>query len=145
MPLLGISIDSNQVLPNQTITLINGNNAIYKIVCSALNAKPDVDLFLFDSNSLLPLSNGINNKTAGQCDANNLCTKILQVNFEFNDSSFNNMNSLTCAAVSNNPNVNLTTSIQRSVSVLVITSTTSKLFFHNQNNKKITKKKTLLN
>ena len=118
-------IDNNQVLPNQTISLINGNNAIYKIVCSAVDAKPDVNLYLYDTSTLLPLSNGANNKTAGQCDGNNLCTKILQVEFQFTDSSFNNINSLTCAAISNNPNINLTTSIQRNVTVLTITTTTS--------------------
>lgn len=112
---MSLIVDGIPVQSNDTISL--SSNQTYKFVCTAINAKPDVDLSLYDSNSLLPLSNGANNKSTGFCDANNLCSKILQVDFQFVDPRFNNMSSLTCQANSNNPQVNLTTSIQRNVEI----------------------------
>jgi hypothetical protein len=90
---------------------------VYKMVCTAINSKPDVDLLLYDSNTLLPLSDGLNNKSTGFCDTNDLCTRILQVDFQFADTKFINMTSLTCAARSNDDRVDLFASLQRKVSV----------------------------
>jgi hypothetical protein len=114
------------ILSNQTITLINSNNNVYLITCTSLNSKPDVYLSLFDSNTRLNLANQFNNQTStGYCDAYNLCTKVLQVNFQFTDPRFSNISSITCQANSNDLAVNLTTSIQRNVTVINLTTTTT--------------------
>ena len=122
---MGINVNNVVIESNGTINLINQNNEIHRFVCTALNSKPDVVLSLYDTNTGLPLSDGLNNKSTGFCDSNNLCSQVLQVDFQFTDSRFLNMSSLTCAAVSNNPNVDLTTSIQRNVTILTIPPTTS--------------------
>ena len=122
---MGINVNNVVIQPNGTINLINQNNEIQRFVCSALNSKPDVVLSLFDTNTGIPLSDGINNKSSGSCDPNNLCTQVLQVDFQFTDSRFLNMTSLTCAASSTNNQVDLTTSIQRNVTILTIPPTTS--------------------
>ena len=122
---MGINVNNVIIESNSTINLINQKNEIQRFICSALNAKPDVVLSMYDTNTGLPLSDGFNNKSTGLCDSNNLCTQVLQIDFQFTDSRFLNMTSLTCAAVSNNPNVNLTSSIQRNVTILSISPTTS--------------------
>ena len=98
---------------------------MYILSCISIGSKPDVDLSMFDTNTQLNLANGLNNLTTGYCDLNNLCTKVLQVNFQFTDSRFNNLSSITCLAKSNNIAVNLTTSIQRNVTVISLISTTT--------------------
>jgi len=112
---MSLVVDGLPIQSNDSISL--SFNQTYKFVCSAINAKPDVNLSLYDSTSLLPLSNGANNKSTSFCDPNSLCTTILQVDFQYVDPRFNNMSSLTCLANSNNPQVNLTTSIQRNVAI----------------------------
>ena len=126
-PILGLVVDGKAIQSNETISLVNGPSFTYKIICSSVNSKPDVNLALYDTNSLISLSNGLNNKSSGLCDSNNLCTRVLQVDFQFFDPRLNNMSSLTCAAVSNNPNASLSATLVRSVSVTI--ATTSNLMF----------------
>ena len=114
---MGINVDSDIIQPNDTIYLLNQNNETYRFVCSALNSKPDVVLSLYDTNTGLPLSDGLNNKSTGLCDPNNLCTQLLQVDFQFTDSRFLNMTSLTCSATSTNSQVDLIATISRNVTV----------------------------
>ena len=116
-PILSLTVDGSSIEQNDTINLIVSKDNVYKIVCSSINSKPDVDLLLYDTKTLLPLSNGLNNKSTGYCDSNDLCTRVLQVDFQFTDSKFINMTSLTCAARSNSYEVDLFTSLQRNVSV----------------------------
>jgi hypothetical protein len=107
------------VQDNETI-IFNNITSSYSITCIAVNAKPDVDLSLYDTNTLLPLSNNItNNSITGFCEQEDLCTRILQVNFAFYDRSFINMTSLTCAAKSKDPMVDLSLQISRNVSVIL--------------------------
>lgn len=110
-------VDNVPIKANESISLIVSNITAYKIACSAVNSKPDVDLSIYDTNTLLPLSNGLNNKSTGFCDANNLCTSVLEVDFQVYDSRFYNMTSLTCATRSKNPQVDLSVSTQRNISV----------------------------
>lgn len=114
---MGISLDNDIIQPNDTIYLLNQNNETYRFVCSALNSKPDVVLSLYDTNTNLTLSNGFNNKSSGLCDPNNLCTQVLQVDFQFSDSRFINMTSLSCSAFSTNSQVDLIATTSRNVSV----------------------------
>ena len=125
IPTLSLIVNNNTILSNQTISLINSNNNMYILSCIAISSKPDVDLSMFDINTQLNLANGLKNQTTGYCDSNNLCTKVLQVNFQFTDSRFTNLSSITCLAKSNNIAVNLTASIQRNVTVISLISTTT--------------------
>ena len=126
IPSLSIIVDNIQIQSADTINLINSSSLTYKIACTAVASKPDVDLILVDTYTQISLSNGMNNKSSGSCDTNDLCTKVLQVDFQFSDSQFYNMSSLTCITRSNNPQVNLTTSIARNV--IISNPTTSKLY-----------------
>ena len=121
---MGIFFNNTLVNETQTIHLVNDfSNQTYPIVCASVNSKPDVSLTLFDQTSLRQLSNNINSVSKNSCTGN-LCTNILQVNFQFTDNSFNNMTSLACSAKSSNPNVPLYTAIYRNV----IVQLTSNLF-----------------
>jgi hypothetical protein len=101
--------------PNQTI-LLTKNSTIYTFFCASVNSKPDVNLTLYDSNSLIPLSTPSNSFLENSCNGS-LCTNILRVDFQFTDNSFDNMVSLTCAANSSNALVPLTATISRNVTV----------------------------
>lgn len=93
---------------------------VYQILCTSVTSKPDISLSIYDSNTRLSLSNTQNSITSNSCDSNNLCTNILQVNFQFLDNSFNQMTSLSCTAESKNFLVPLTQTIRRDVNVQVI-------------------------
>ena len=116
-PILSVLVDSVPIKANESINLIVSNITTYKIACSAVNSKPDVDLSIFDTNSLLSLSNGLNNKSYGFCDTKNLCTSVLEIDFQVYDARLYNMTSLTCATTSRNPLVSLSASTQRNISV----------------------------
>ena len=108
----------NNVIVNASQTIIlTKNNQTYTITCASVDSNPDVNLTLFDTNSLISLSTSSNSLLKNSCNSS-LCTNILQVNFQFSDNSFDNMTSLTCAANSSNPLVPLTTSISRNTLVL---------------------------
>lgn len=104
------------VYPNQTINFFK-NNLTYKIVCTSLDSNPNVNLALYDTNSLLSLATSSNSIAQTSCNQTNLCTNILQVNFKFTDNRFDNMTSFTCAANSTNQEVPLFTSITQNVTV----------------------------
>ncbi len=98
----------------------DGLNRTFQIVCSSIKSRPDVALSIFDSDSLLSLSNGQNTIKQGMCEAYNICTEILQINFQFQDNSFNNMKSLTCLANSTNTLIPLISTLSRNVSVKLV-------------------------
>jgi len=115
-------IFSNQLIySNQTISLAkNSSNLIYQITCSSVDSNPDVNLTLYDTNSLISLSNNLNSVVLKTCnDSIHLCSNTLQVNFQFVDNRFDNMNSLTCAVNSTNPQVPLIETISRNVTVKI--------------------------
>lgn len=121
-----IIFNDSLVSQNQTITLTRDlTNQTYKIICSAVNTKPDVSLSLYDTYSSLPLSNSLNSIKQSSCNSNNLCSGILQVNFQFPDSRFDSMSSLSCTATSIDPNIQLIQSISRNTTVYVNLPTTS--------------------
>ena len=112
-------IFNNQIVnSNQTISLTK-NATTYQIACVSIDSNPDVNLSLYDTNSLISLSTSSNSVLQNSCNQTNLCRNILQVNFQFTDNKFDSMTSLTCAANSSNPQVSLSTSIKRNVSVSV--------------------------
>ena len=93
-------------------------NRTYQFACSAINSKPDVSLVLYDTNSMKSLSTGLNSATLDTCDSIlRLCTVILQVNFQFQDNTFDNMTSLTCSANSSDPDVPSYTNTSRNVKI----------------------------
>lgn len=108
--------NNSVVYPNQTIRLVNSNKT-YPIVCSSIGSRPDVTLSLYDTNSLIQLSNNANSIILSTCDTNGVCNEILQVNFKFTDDRFNSMESLSCGTVSKVLSVPLTLSIARNTSV----------------------------
>ena len=113
-------IFNNQVVSsNQTISLTKDltKNSIYQIICASIDSNPDVNISLYDTNSLISLSTSSNSVLQNSCNQPNLCRNILQVNFQLTDNKFDSMTSLTCAANSSNPQVSLNTSISRNVSV----------------------------
>ena len=95
-------------------------NTTYFITCATIKSKPDVNLTLYDTNSMKSLSTGSNSVSSDVCDSYDLCTNILQVNFQFQDNSFDSLNSLTCSANSISSNVPLLVSLQRNVSLTII-------------------------
>ena len=118
---MNIIYNNQLIYSNQTISLAkNSSNLIYQITCSSVNSNPDVNLTLYDTNSLISLSNNLNSVFQKTCnDSIHLCSNTLQVNFQFVDNRFDNMNSLTCAANSANPQVPLIETISRNVTVKI--------------------------
>jgi len=115
-------IYNNQIVnANQTISLTKDltKNTTYQIICASIDSNPDVNLTLYDTNSLIPLSTNSNSFVQNSCNQTNLCRNILQVNFQFTDNKFDSLTSITCAANSSNPQVSLSTSINRNVSVII--------------------------
>jgi len=112
-----IIFNNASVYANQTI-LLTKNSLTYKIICASVDSNPDVNLTLYDTNSLISLSTSSNSILQNSCNSN-LCTNILQVNFQFTDNSFDSMTSLTCAANSSNPLVPLRETISRNVTVIL--------------------------
>ena len=116
---MSILFNKTIVNSNQTILFIkNSAKQTYQIYCSSANSNPDVNLTLYDTNTLIPLSSEFNSFTQKSCNLS-LCLNILQVNFQFTDDRFDNMTSFTCAANSSNPEVPLATSINQNVSVII--------------------------
>jgi hypothetical protein len=118
-----MNIIFNTELTNDSsvLSLTNdGLNRTYQIVCSSIKSRPDVALSIFDSDSLLSLSNGQNTIKQGSCISYNICTQILQINFQLKDNSFNNMKSLTCLANSTDTLIPLVSTISRNVSVKLV-------------------------
>lgn len=112
-------IFNNTVSSNETILLIkNSAKQIYQIYCSSVDSNPDVNLTLYDTSTLIPLSSDFNSFIQKTCNLS-LCINILQVNFQFTDNRFDNMTSFTCSANSTNPEVPLTASITQDVSVVI--------------------------
>jgi hypothetical protein len=114
---MAIFFNSANVLSNQTI-LLTKNSLSYKIICASVDSNPDVNLTLYDTNSLIPLSTSSNSILQNSCNSS-LCTNILQVDFQFIDNRFDSMTSLTCAANSSNSLVPLRETITRNVTVLL--------------------------
>jgi hypothetical protein len=121
-PLLTLLLGSQIVYANQTLNLTKdfSKNTTYLITCASINSKPDVNLALFDTKTNNSLSNKGNTLSSVQCNSFNLCTKLIQVSFQFQDNSFDNLNSITCSANSFNSSVPLSVSLQRNVSLTII-------------------------
>lgn len=107
---------------NETLNLINDKVTVNKISCVSVLSKPDVNLFLFDTESFISLSTGFNYKLSNTCSANQVCTKIYLVNLVFLDGLFDNMKSISCVA--KNYQYGLSAEISRRV-VLKYKSTTT--------------------
>ena len=115
-----IYFNNSLVNDTNTISMVNDfSNQTYQILCAAIGSKPDVVLTLYDKNSLIPLSTTMNSVIRDTCTSMDLCTYILQVNFQFTDNRFNNMTSLACSANSTNVNVPLYSVIYRNTSVAI--------------------------
>jgi hypothetical protein len=114
-----IIFDGQIVNSSQAIELIKDfkSNQTYQIVCAAVNAKPNVNLTLYDTTSMRSLSTSSNSLVQESCGAYDLCTDILQVNFQFQDNSFDNMTSLTCSANSSDLDVPLNSKTSRNVTI----------------------------
>ena len=116
-PLLSIVV--GQTIYNETDIITFNVSMSYQVACLAIDAKPDVNLDLFDSNTLESIGNSSNSATTHSCGANNLCNVIYEVTLVLNPGSpFLTMTSLTCMSKSVLPDINLDYSIQRTVKVL---------------------------
>jgi hypothetical protein len=113
---LSLFLNDRLITEGNSLNLINDQKTVNKIVCISIISKPDVDLFLFDSQSLISLSDGFNYLVLGSCTNTNVCAKIYQVNFVFpSDSKFDNMKQISCSA--NNYQYGLNSKITRSVTI----------------------------
>jgi len=102
------------------------------MACLAVDAKPDVNLEIYDSLTFESLGNSSNSQLTQSCDSNNLCNVVLQINFALTAGSpFLTTTSITCRATSMMPQVNLDTSIVRSVNILYQNQTTVPAAFGN--------------
>ena len=121
-PILALFFDGQLIYANQTLNLTKdfSKNTTYVISCASINSKPDVNLALFDTKTNNSLSNSGNTVYYDQCNSFNLCTKIIQVSFQFQDNSFDSLNSITCSANSLNSSIPLSVSLQRNVSLTII-------------------------
>ena len=118
-----MSLFFNNAITNQTTTINltnDGTNITYQFICSAIGSKPNVNLTIYDSNTLLPLSNSQNSIIFDSCSSINVCTKILQISFQLQGSAFINMTSLSCSANSLNSLIPLYETITRRVQVTSI-------------------------
>jgi hypothetical protein len=121
-PIMVILYNNSEVNSNQT--LVFNKNQIYQIVCSSVNSNPDVSLALYDTDSLIQLSNSVNSYLQS-FNQSNLYTNILQVDLNFTGNTFDNIKSLTCLANSTNMQVPLVQMITRNTTLIVPTITTS--------------------
>ena len=118
-PIMEFFFKNVLVYSNQTITLANNLlNTTYPIICASIDSKPDVNLTVYDTNSLIPLATTSNSVLSKTCKTTNVCTSILLVNFQFTNNLFNYMTSLTCSAISLNPQIPLVSYISRNATVL---------------------------
>ena len=114
-----MSILVGTTLVNQSDTIYLNVSSTYIVTCLAVQAKPDVNLILYDSDSLITLGSSSNSKTTHQCDSNNLCNVIYQVNFlPILNTPLASMTSLTCMASSVLPQIDLNSFIARNVVIL---------------------------
>jgi hypothetical protein len=120
-PVLTLVLGNQSINANQTLNLTKdfSKNATYVISCASINSKPGVNLAVFDTKTNNSLSNSGNTVYYDQCDSFNLCTKIIQVSFQFQDNSFDSLNSITCSANSLNSSIPLSVSLQRNVSLTI--------------------------
>jgi hypothetical protein len=109
----------NNLNTYQTATLIK-NNDTYFFTCNT-DSNPCVNLTMYDTDSMMTLSNysyyyydWINNKCSNSA--------YFSILFNDDDSKFDNLKSITCAASSLNPRVNLTSSIVGNVFVVKLIS-----------------------
>lgn len=116
-PFLSMVVGTSIINQTDTITFNAPGN--YQLACLAVDAKPDVDLDLYDSFSFESLNNGSNTQTTHSCNANNLCNVIFRVDLSFTPASrFLYMTSLSCSSRSRLPQIELDRTITRKVRVL---------------------------
>lgn len=120
-PTLSIIVNNRIINQSDTIDLTVSDQQVYEISCLSVYSKPDVNLELYDTNSLVSLSDGKNSiQSSSSCSpSSQLCSRVLQVNFKLTlTSNFLNMRSLSCTATSVDPQVNLTSTIQRKTNII---------------------------
>jgi len=100
---------------NEAFNLTNDNHTVNKITCVSLKSKPGVNLYVFDQD-FISLSNGYNYNLKESCSTKEVCSKIYEINFVFED-KFQNMQSLTCVA--KNFKHNLTAQITHKTNLLI--------------------------
>lgn len=87
---------------NQAINLTKAaiTSQVLKISCLAINSKPAVNLFLYDTNTLRSLDNGTNSILSTEsCNGKLLCNRVLQVNIDITSlSTLMTLKSISCMA-----------------------------------------------
>ena len=114
-PKLAMYLNGVFVGENEAFNLNNDNHTINKITCVSLKSKPGVNLYVFDQD-FISLSNGYNYNLKESCSAKEVCSKIYEINFVF-ENKFQNMKSLTCVA--KNFQYNLTAEITHRVNLFI--------------------------
>lgn len=93
-------------------------NQTYNIACIAENSKPDLNLVIYGTNQLIPVSNNENSVLKKSCNSLGLCSNILEVQFKLEHFKLlNGIDSITCQAESNDKRVDLSLSISLNVSI----------------------------
>ncbi|CAF0937578.1 unnamed protein product [Brachionus calyciflorus] len=118
VPTLSILLNGTNIDEQTTIQMLNSkSDKVYRIICSSSLSKPDVDLSIYDTDTLKSLANGENSILSKEC-TQNLCTNTLQVDFSFkNDNRFNKMKSINCTAKGNNSIIDINVSVKRNTNV----------------------------
>lgn len=104
-------------------------NKIYTINCISRNSKPDVNLSVFDSKTLKPISNLTNSVLRKNCSSSKLCTNILEIYLNINNLQYENIKSLSCLAQSRDPRVRLGEAINRTINIIDISNQSNKYFY----------------
>ena len=108
-------IDNSSEILNGTASLFKKNS--YIISCSSFS-NPSVKLNIYDSKSLVSLSNSYNSNSTMICYSYGGCTTNLTVNLKISGNQYDSMSSITCATTSSNPQVSLSESKSQDVVVL---------------------------
>ena len=126
LPVMALLVDNTLVAANDTIALVPSANVTYTIACASINSRPDVKLFVFDTESQVQLtSSGNEYRETKKCDdVLGVCSNLIEIFVRFDSSSSNSSaasfdltSSLSCTAVSTNPNVSMYQTITRNVSI----------------------------
>ena len=119
MPKLSIVVENVLVGANDTIHM--NVYSSYRIACAAVNARPDVRLFMYDT--LRPnvslTSNAIDVRFSHSCDysAYGLCSSLLEIVYEPSSDMYDMLTSISCSANSTEEFAPMLEIIKRDVSV----------------------------
>lgn len=128
-PTLVLTVDNLIINQTNTINLTVSDTTTYKIKCIASNAKPQVNLRIYDTARNLSLGDGV--ILLNNCNSTTqLCDKVYEVDFVLNNTSpFLNMNSITCESSSTDAQIDLSSFIRRNVSIQIPGNILSLMFF----------------